>query len=261
MLYLFFWLEAAALTGLFYFLFPNLHLALILPIALGLFLALCVLFVGYLMISSLFFSKEPHERPNRFAALTVRLALPWFSSFLGARVRVTGKENLPRTPVIFVCNHRSAFDPVFISAAFPRRKMAFVSKQSVAKYPFIGPYMNACAYVFIDRDSPMQSLRAIHRAAKYVRDCHIDYGIFPEGTRGKGKELLPFKGGAFLLAKKADAPIAVLSMEGTEGFVSRLPFRLPRIRLAVKGIISVEDVRAMTPDALSEKARDMMKEV
>ena len=137
--------------------------------------------------------------------------------------------------------------------------MAFVSKQSVAKYPFIGPYMNACAYVFIDRDSPMQSLRAIHRAAKYVRDARIDYGIFPEGTRGKGKELLPFKSGAFVLAKKADAPIAVLSMDGSEGFVSRLPFRLPRIQLTVKGLIPVEEVRAMTPDALSARTREMME--
>ena len=259
MLYWFFWLEAAITTLCLYLFVPALHPAWILPILIGAFLAICILFVIYLEITSFFLSKEKPERPGRFAALTIRLALPWFSYLIGTRIRVTGKEKLPDTPVIFVCNHRSAFDPVFIITAFHRRKMAFVSKQSVLRYAFIGPYMNAAAFVFIDRDSPMQSMRAIHRAAGYVKNSGIDYGVFPEGTRSRTGELLEFKQGAFLMAKKADAPIAVLTMEGSETAISGLPFHLPRISIHVVGVIPVEEVRALSNEEISARARQMME--
>jgi len=211
------------------------------------------------MVTSLFFSKEPPVRPGRLASFTVRLALPWFASVLGTRLKVVGKEKMPSTHAVYVCNHRSAFDPVFLMSAFPHRKTAFVSKLSVQKYPFIGPYMNKCGYVFVDRDSPMQAMRAIHRAAKYVKENKLNYGVFPEGTRSKDNSLLPFKSGAFVLAKKADTPIAVMTIEGSETAISGLPFRLPRVKVTVLGIIPVEDVRALSPDELSDRARALME--
>lgn len=261
MLYLFFWLEAALLTGALYLFIPTLHPALFLPILVGSFLGFCILLVLYLMVTSLFFSKEPPKRPARLACFIVRLALPWFAYLLGTRLKVIGKEKMPDTHAVYVSNHRSAFDPVFVMTAFPRRKTAFVSKLSVAKYPFIGPYMNRCGYVFIDRESPMQAMRAIHRAAKYVKENKMNYGVFPEGTRSKDGSLLPFKSGAFVLAKKADVPIAVMTVEGSETAISGLPFRLPRIKVTVAGTIPVEDVRALTPDELSNRARAMMEAV
>ena len=258
MLYLFFWLEAALVTGALYLFIPALHPAFILPMLLGAFLLLCILFALYLVITSLFFSKEPPTRPSRFASVTVRLALPWFSSILGTRLSVKGKEKMPDTKAVYVCNHRSAFDPVFVMSAFPHRKTAFVAKLSVAKYPFIGSYMNKSGFVFVDRDSPMQAMRVIHRAAKYVKENNLNYGVFPEGTRSRDGKLLPFKSGAFVLAKKADVPIAVMTIEGSETAISGLPFHRPRVKVTVAGTIPVEDVRALSPDELSDRTRAMM---
>lgn len=260
MLYWFFLLEALLATGTLYLVFPNLHLALILPILLGCFVALHLLFFLYLVVTSLFFSKEPPKRPNRFALLTVRLALPWFSLLLGTRIKIKGKEKMPKEHAVYVCNHRSAFDPVFVMSAFPRRKTAFVSKLSVEKYPFIGAYMRASGYVFVDRESPMQALRAIHRASKYVKENSINYGVFPEGTRSRDGSLLPFKEGAFVLAKKADTPIVVLTIEGSENAISGLPFRLPRVRISVVGVISAPEVRESTVQVLAERTHAMMAE-
>ena len=256
MLYLLFWLEAALVTGALYLFIPTLSPVWIVPILAGAFLSFCLLFVFYLMITSALFSKKTPDRPNRFALLTVRLALPWVTAMLGIRVKVAGKEKLPETHAVYVANHRSAFDPVFILDAFPKRRAAFVSKMSVSKAPFVGPYMNACGYVFIDRDSPMQSMRALHRAAKYVKENKMSYGIFPEGTRSKDGNLLPFKSGAFVLAKKADVPIAVMAIEGSEKAFS---FRFPRVKVTVLDTIPVEDVRALTPDELAERSRTIIE--
>lgn len=260
MLTILFWLASAAITGLLYYANPTLHLAWILPLLIGFFLAICILFVVYLEISSFFLPKDPpKEKPRPYAFHTIRLALPWFITLLGTRIRVTGRERLPSEPTVLVCNHRSAFDPVFLICGFKRRKMAFVSKASVLKYPFIGPYMNSAACVFIDRDSPMQSMRAIHRAAGYVKNAGIDYGIFPEGTRSRDGQLLSFKEGAFVMAKKAGAPITVLVMQGSETAISGLPFHRPKIRITVVGVIPKEEVAALTNEEISARVRSMME--
>ena len=78
----------------------------------------------------------------------------------------------------------------------------------------------------------------------------------PEGTRSKDGRLLPFKSGAFVLAKKADVPIAVMKIEGSENALS---FRFPRVTVTVLDVIPVEEVRALTPDALSERSRAVME--
>ena len=259
MLHLCFFLSSAAVTGALYLFLPHLHPALSLLFLLGGYVAINLLYVIYLILSALLFSKEPPKRPSRFALFSIRLALPWVTALLRLPVRVENKDALPDTPHIYVCNHRSALDPVYLMVAFPRRTAAFVSKASVRKYPIVGGYMNAAGYVFIDRDSPMQALRCIHRAASYVKaESDLNYGIFPEGTRSHDGALLPFKSGAFVLAKKSDKPIAVFTMTGTESALRRFPFHRPRVRITVAGIIPVEDVRALSAGELSARAREIM---
>ncbi len=259
MLYYIFWILAALATGGVYALAPSLHLALILPIFVGFFVAFCLLFLLFILVSPVFFPQGTPEHPSPYASRAIRVALNWFMRIFCVRLRVEGKEKLPEGPVVYVCNHRSALDPVFIICGFRRRHMAFVSKQSVLKYPIVGPHMRRAAFLGIDRDSPMQSLRAIHRAARYVREDGIDYGIFPEGTRSRSDALLPFKNGAFLLAKKADVPIAVLTMRGSDTALSRLPWHRPNIKITVTEIIRVEDVRTLSHDELSARARRAME--
>ena len=84
----------------------------------------------------------------------------------------------------------------------------------------------------------------------------MNYGIFPEGTRAKDENLLPFKSGAFALAKKADAPITVIAIRGSEKAFS---FRFPRVTVTALDVIPVEDVRALTVDELAERARAMIE--
>ena len=259
MLFYVFWLIAAALCGTLYLTVDGLHPGWIIPIVLGAFVAICLLFLLYLYLSSLCLSKKQPEHPVPFAWFTTRVSLDWFMRIFGVKIRVLGAEKLPEGPVIYVCNHRSAFDPVFIICGIRRRRMAFIAKSSVMKYPVVGPYVLRSGFLGIERESPLQSLRTINRAARYVREDGIDYGVFPEGTRSRDGRLGPFKEGAFLLAKKADAPIAVLTMEGSETAWSGLPFHRPRILIRVERVISVEEVRALDHEALSGISRDVMQ--
>ena len=256
-----FWVESAILTALLYFFnHDTLSLWWLLPILLGFYLALTLLFLVFAAIAWLFIPKKVPERPNAFARITVRHAAIWVTRMLGTHIRLRGEKrnSLPDEPTVFICNHRTALDPFFIIRAFPHHRLGILSKDSVRKYPIIGDYMNAAGCAFVDRSSPLNALRAIRTATKFV-EGGLDYVVFPEGTRSRTGELLPFKSGAFVLAKKANTPIVVLTMQGAQKATKYLPFRGPRITLTVEEVIPADKVAELSGEELAEYTYGIMK--
>jgi 1-acyl-sn-glycerol-3-phosphate acyltransferase len=86
----------------------------------------------------------------------------------------------------------------------------------------------------------------------------MDVLIYPEGTRSLDGELLPFKEGAFMVAKWAKAPIVVMQVEGTNVVKKKAPFRRTKITLRVVGVIDQSTVDETRVTPLCEMAREMM---
>jgi tetratricopeptide (TPR) repeat protein len=105
-----------------------------------------------------------------------------------------------------------------------------------------------------------EDLTEIREAAamEYLQDNKV-IGIFPEGTRSHDGNLLEFKEGAFVMAKKAGAPITVLVMQGSESAISGLPLHRPNIRITVVGVIPKEEVATLTNAEIAERVRAMME--
>ena len=218
----------------------------------GCFLGLQLLFALYLILSTLLISKKQPDHPSRYAQTAIFVTLDWFLALFRIRVHLVGDKQLPDAPVVFVCNHRSFLDPVCIYTVLSKRKMAFVAKSSVRNYFIVGPHTMRAGFLFIERDKPLQGLRVMNRAARFVKEDGIDYGIFPEGTRSRDGSLLPYKSGAFLAAKKADAPVAVFTLHGTGGAFHALPLRARHVYLRLEEVLPVSRVREMTPDELAD---------
>ena len=87
----------------------------------------------------------------------------------------------------------------------------------------------------------------------------VDVGIYPEGTRSKDCKLLRFKTGAFVLAKKAEAPIAIMAVKGSELVKDRAPFRRTVVVTEVLEIIDSKTVAELSSDELSEKCRSKIE--
>ena len=131
----------------------------------------------------------------------------------GIRYRVRGREHIPaHRAVVFCSNHESNVDPPVLFQALHKR-LHVLFKAELTKIPVLGAVMLGGGFVPVERARREASMASIDRAAASIRDGNT-FLIFPEGTRSKTAELLPFKKGGFIMAIKAQAPIVPVAVSG-----------------------------------------------
>ena len=131
----------------------------------------------------------------------------------GIRYRVHHRERIPRDrAVVFCSNHESNVDPPVLFQALHKR-LHILFKAELQKLPVLGTVMLAGGFVPVERDRREASMVSIDRAAESIRAGN-SFLIFPEGTRSRSAELLPFKKGGFIMAIKSQAPIVPVAVSG-----------------------------------------------
>ena len=131
----------------------------------------------------------------------------------GIRYRVRGREHIPKNrAVVFCSNHESNVDPPVLFQALHKR-LHVLFKAELTKLPILGKVMVAGGFVPVERDKKEASMASIERAAESIRSGN-SFLIFPEGTRSRTSEMLPFKKGGFIMAIKAQAPIVPVAVSG-----------------------------------------------
>jgi len=173
--------------------------------------ALYVLIVGppFLLIALLFNQKALLYRVGHRG---VRLGL--FLS--GIKVDLSGTEHIQRSrAAVYAVNHTSNAEPPVIfdtlHELFPRLRILY--KAELRKLPVLVRAFDLAGFIPLERANPEQSLPAIDRAADALRQGN-SFLIFPEGTRSRTGELLPFKKGGFIMAIKAQAPVVPIGISG-----------------------------------------------
>lgn len=247
-------------TALLYVAFPALSLWYVLLFLPGWFLALNILYLLYLFLSSLFFSRKvPPGRDNPYCRGMMHITLDWLLTLFRVRYHVSGEEMLPTEPFVLISNHRSDFDPMVTFVALPRTRLSYISKEGNFRIPIAGRYIYHTAFLPLDRENPMRAMRTLREGARLVREEGISMGIYPEGTRSRTGELLPFKEGAFFLAKKAEAPLVVMVTEHTEDISHNLLRRRTDVAVRILGVIDRETVGRESTAELSARTRAMME--
>ena len=231
----------------------------ILPIWLGLYVGLTLLWALFLVVSALFLPKKTPEKPIPFCSKMIRFGLDWLLSLLGIRVRWIGREKLPDEPCVIVSNHISDFDPMILLGTVRSRNLVYISKESNFRIPIVGAFIRGACFLSIDRDNALRAMRTLGTAGDKMKQYGVDVGIYPEGTRSRTGKLLRFKKGAFVLAQRANAPIAILVTRGTENITKKILSPRPvRTELEVLEVLDAATVQSMTPDELASYTRGVL---
>ena len=111
-------------------------------------------------------------------------------------------------PLLVVANHMSWLDILVMNAAQPAR---FVSKSDAKHWPLLGALITGAGTLYIERGNRRDAMRMVHHMAERLRERDI-LAIFPEGTTGDGRALLPFHANLFQSAIAANAPILPVAL-------------------------------------------------
>ncbi|MBU5638396.1 1-acyl-sn-glycerol-3-phosphate acyltransferase [Geomonas sp. Red69] len=161
----------------------------------------------------------------------------------GIKLEVEGLEMVPTEgPVIYMGNHQGNFDILALTRAIPRL-FSWVAKEELFRVPVFGAAMRRAGYIPLDRSDGRKALKSMNQAAQRIA-AGASVVIFPEGTRTKDGNLLPFKRGAFMLAARAGVPIVPFTINGSRAINprNRLELRPGTIRISFAAPIEVAGV-------------------
>jgi 1-acyl-sn-glycerol-3-phosphate acyltransferase len=131
----------------------------------------------------------------------------------GIKTVVRGREHLtPNRAVVFCANHQSNVDPPVLFQVLHRR-LHVLYKAELSKLPLLGRVFILGEFVPVERANREAAMASVSRGAESLRAGN-SFLIFPEGTRSRTRQLLPFKKGGFIMALQAGAPVVPVAIDG-----------------------------------------------
>ncbi len=137
-----------------------------------------------------------------------------FLSLSGLFPHLQGESNLrQRGPVVWVSNHASYTDALFLTAILPAN-VRFVAKQELLQVPILRTFLSMGQHITVDRGDVSKGASATEGIETLLKSGESVL-IFPEGTFLPAAGLRPFKLGAFKAAVEAGVPVCSIALRGT----------------------------------------------
>ncbi len=150
---------------------------------------------------------------GRIADRVVKFAARAVLRLCGCPLRVRGLAHLKQsTSAVIVANHSSYLDALVLLAALPDR-YRFVANHHAAAWPVIGLAIRRSGHLVVNRER-LADRHACARAMLQTLRDGTSVVVFPEGTIDRGA-LLPFRSGAFRIARDVGRPVLPVALSGT----------------------------------------------
>lgn len=136
------------------------------------------------------------------------------------KYEVVGLENVPlEGNVIIAANHKSNLDPIFVASSMTTREVAAIAKKELFENKFLGFILKKLNVIPIDRENT--GISTVKQILRAIKDGYV-LGLFPEGTRVRGKEFGKAKAGLSLFASKGKADVVPISVISSYKLFSRV---------------------------------------
>jgi 1-acyl-sn-glycerol-3-phosphate acyltransferase len=173
----------------------------------------------YLSVSSLslikirFLRKKSPKEAEEYAFRRAQKISKYVLKATKTSMEVRGVENIPKENCVFIANHQAIFDG-FALLAYIDKPFGFIAKKEIQKIPLVSGWIRSIGSIYIDRQSPRESIKAIQNGVEKVNQGY-SMMIFPEGTRSLKSRMNLFKKGSMKLAIKSKALIVPITIDGT----------------------------------------------
>ncbi|MFP4485595.1 MAG: lysophospholipid acyltransferase family protein [Campylobacterales bacterium] len=165
--------------------------------------------------------------------------------------RAEVKGSFDNSAKILVINHQSDLDIIFLEYILDANP-CWVAKKELGDIPFFGLALKLPKMILIDRKNKKEIIRMIRTTKERIKEGRV-ICIFPEGTRGDGKKLLPFKEGVKAIISTANAKIQPVIIKGSREVFDPKNFKINKKKF------SVEFLEAYRPDFKSESWYDELE--
>lgn len=151
----------------------------------------------------------------------------------GIHFTVQDRARIPSDrAVVFCSNHQSNIDPPVLFEALHSR-VHVLYKHELNALPILGRAFRLGGFIPVDRRNREVAMRSIDAGAQSIRAGN-SFLIFPEGTRSRTDDLLPFKKGGFIMAIKAQAPIVPVAIRGGRAAMRRGSWLISPVQVSVR---------------------------
>lgn len=218
-------------------------------------LAIFLLILIFLLVSlrSIFF----YWKNNHVLWLSRRIA--WIGSHvLGLEIAFSSRSQaFDDGSKIIISNHQNNFDMFPGGFSIPPNTVT-LGKKDLLWIPFFGLAYWLTGNILINRDNKKDAWKAIDQVQHQLLRQNKSLWMLPEGTRSRGRGLLPFKKGAFVLAIRSGLPLIPVCFSSYHGKIDLRKNPSGRILITVMGRIETQNLMVEDEAKLRQQVWDLM---
>lgn len=140
---------------------------------------------------------------------------------IGVKTTTEGVADL--NAQMIVCNHQSLLDIVVLESIHPKN-LSWVAKKEIQDLPFFGKIISLPKMIAVERENKKSLLKLFADCKNRLENERV-IAIFPEGTRGDGYTMKPFKAGAKMIANKLSLKVQPVVIVNTKNILDSQGFK------------------------------------
>lgn len=211
-------------------------------------------FIIFLVLANLIALLRPFHPNNTHKILKV-----FKPAFFFADLKVTNltPDFHYDKPAVYIFNHQDLLDIFMFSQHWPRNTVV-IGKRSLLFLPLFGTAFWLAGNLFINRSNKKQAWGLMDQVADAIQNGRKSVAFMPEGTRSRGKGLLPFKQGAFAVAIKAGVDVIPVCASASK-LVDLNEKSTQQAYISFLPPISTKNLAETDAEALAKKSHELMK--